>query len=77
MAKKMPGKKAARDQSIGMEREPRAKTSGGPSRGQREQAGRLERGAPAARRANQKGGAKAAGQAAGRKAPASARRRSQ
>ena len=77
MAKKMPGKKAARDQAIGMEREPRAKTSGGPNRGGSDEVSRLERGAPAARRANQKSGAKAAGKAAGRKAPASARRRSQ
>ncbi len=73
----MPGKASARAQSLGMEKDTRAKTGGGPNRGRREEAGRLERGAPAARRANQKSGAKTAGKAAGRKAPASARRRSQ
>jgi hypothetical protein len=73
----MPGKASARAQSLGMEKDTRAKTGGGPNRGRREEAGRLTAGAPAARRATQKSGAKSAGKASGRKAPASARRRSQ
>ena len=74
----MPGKASARAQALGMEKDTRPKTGAGPNRGHREEeGGRLTRGAPAARRANQKGVAKAAGKGAGRKAPARDRRRSQ